>query len=132
MIEAITGDAGLQVANSSALQQNLITASPCDLGKSLSSAVCFPQCERMGLGPLEGILCSTSLEVAVYFPGLPWWLSGQEPSCQCRRHGFDTWLGKIPWRRKWQPTPVFDWEIPWTEEPGGLQSLGVSKESDVT
>ena len=22
-------------------------------------------------------------------------------------HGFDPWLGKIPWRRKWQPTPVF-------------------------
>ena len=26
---------------------------------------------------------------------------------QCRRPGFDTWVEKIPWRRKWQPTPVF-------------------------
>ena len=26
---------------------------------------------------------------------------------QWRRHGFDPWLGKISWRRKWQPTPVF-------------------------
>ena len=26
---------------------------------------------------------------------------------QCRRHGFDPWVGKNPWRRKWQPTPVF-------------------------
>ena len=26
---------------------------------------------------------------------------------QCRRHGFNLWSGKIPWRRKWQPTPVF-------------------------
>ena len=25
----------------------------------------------------------------------------------CRRCGFDPWVGKIPWRRKWQPTPVF-------------------------
>ena len=25
----------------------------------------------------------------------------------CRRHGFDPWVGKIPWRREWQPTPVF-------------------------
>ena len=25
---------------------------------------------------------------------------------QCRRPGFDPWVGKIPWRRKWQPTPV--------------------------
>ena len=26
---------------------------------------------------------------------------------QCRKPGFDPWVGKIPWRRKWQPTPVF-------------------------
>ena len=26
---------------------------------------------------------------------------------RCRRHGFDPWVGKILWRRKWQPTPVF-------------------------
>ena len=28
-------------------------------------------------------------------------------SLKCRRPGFDSWVGKIPWRRKWQPTPVF-------------------------
>ena len=33
--------------------------------------------------------------------------SGKEPTCQCRRCGFDPWIGKIPWRMKWQPTPVF-------------------------
>jgi len=27
--------------------------------------------------------------------------------CQCRRQKFDPWVEKIPWRRKWQPTPVF-------------------------
>ena len=26
---------------------------------------------------------------------------------QCRRPGFNPWVRKIPWRRKWQPTPVF-------------------------
>ena len=34
----------------------------------------------------------------------------REPSCQCRRlkrRGFDPCVGKIPWRRAWQPTPVF-------------------------
>ena len=34
---------------------------------------------------------------------------GKESAFQCkrgRRHGFDTWFEKIPWRRKWQPTPV--------------------------
>ena len=38
------------------------------------------------------------------------WHCGKKPTCQCKRHkrhGFDPWVGKIPWRRKWQPTPVF-------------------------
>ena len=36
-------------------------------------------------------------------------LIGREPACQCRRHKrcrFDPWVRKVPWRRKWQPTPV--------------------------
>ena len=37
---------------------------------------------------------------------LPRWYSGKESTWQCRRW-FDPWGGKIPWRRKWQPTPVF-------------------------
>ena len=33
--------------------------------------------------------------------------SGDESVClQCRKHGFHSWVGKIPWRRQWQPTPV--------------------------
>ena len=41
--------------------------------------------------------------------------SGKEPACQCqcrrcKRHRFHPWVGKIPWRRKWQHTPVF---LPW-------------------
>ena len=32
---------------------------------------------------------------------------GKNICLQCRRPGFDPWVGKIPWRRKWQPTPVF-------------------------
>ena len=39
--------------------------------------------------------------------GLPRWLSGKESACQCRRCGFEPWVRKIPWRRKWQPMPVF-------------------------
>ena len=36
--------------------------------------------------------------------------------------------GKIPWRRKWKPTLVFlPGESPWTEEPGGLQSMGLHR-----
>ena len=39
--------------------------------------------------------------------GLPLWLSGKESICQCRKRGFDPWVGKIRWRKKWQPTPAF-------------------------
>ena len=36
--------------------------------------------------------------------------SGKESACQCRRHKrheFDPWVRKIPWRRKWKPTLAF-------------------------
>ena len=42
--------------------------------------------------------------------GLPWWLSGKESSCNAGDAGdlgMIPWVGKIPWRRKWQPTSVF-------------------------
>ena len=39
--------------------------------------------------------------------GLSRWLSAKESTCQCRRLGFHPWVRKIPWRRKWQPNPVF-------------------------
>ena len=119
--------------------------------------------------------------------GLHHWLSDKESTYQARRCVFNPQSGKIPWRRKWQPIPVFlpgkfhgqngqrslagyspwglkragydlsdetttvktcvpsqgredpleeevathsnslAWKIPWTEEPGGLQSTGSRK-----
>ena len=41
---------------------------------------------------------------------LPSWPRSTDSACQCRRCrrcGFDPWVGKIPWKRKWQLTPVF-------------------------
>ena len=74
---------------------------------------------------------------------LPRWCSGKEFACQCRRlkrHRFNPWVGEISWRRTWQAlgkgmtTPpekgmatfsrILAWGILWTEEPGGLQSMG--------
>ena len=55
------------------------------------------------------------------FGGFPGGTSGTEPACQHRRlkrRGFNPWVGKIPWRRQWQPTPVF---LP--GEPHGQRSL---------
>ena len=43
---------------------------------------------------------------------------------QCGRSGFEPWVGKIPWQRAWQPTPVsLPGKSPWTEEPGRLESM---------
>ena len=60
------------------------------------------------------------------------WLNGKESTCQCRRYGFDPWVRKIPWRRKWQPAPVF---LP-GESHGRKSLVGYSpwgrKESDTT
>ena len=67
--------------------------------------------------------------------GFPGSTSGKEPTSQSRRHqghGFGPWVGKIPWRGAWQPTPVL---LP--GESHGQRSLaGYSprgpKESDTT
>ena len=48
------------------------------------------------------------IELEYYFPGR--WLSGKKSTCPYRRSRslrFNAWVWKIPWRRKWQPTPVF-------------------------
>ena len=49
-------------------------------------------------------LLNIYLELGTGFPG---GFMVKESACQCRRLRFDPWVGKIPWRRKWQPTPVF-------------------------
>ena len=41
------------------------------------------------------------------------------PQCRrCRRHWFGPWVGNIPWRRKWRPTPIL-----LSEKPHGQRSL---------
>ena len=53
------------------------------------------------------ILSQLALSFKGSFPG---GTGGKESTWQCRtcrRHGFGPWVRKIPWRRKWQPTPVF-------------------------
>ena len=58
--------------------------------------------------------------------------SGNEPACQSRRHRFNPCIGKIPWRRKGQPTPVF---LP-RKSQGQRSLMGYNpqglKESDAT
>jgi len=64
--------------------------------------------------------------------GFPGGTKGKEFACQFGRHKrcrFDSWVGKIPGRRTWQPTPVLlPRESLWTEEPGGLQSIELKRD----
>ena len=50
----------------------------------------------------------------------------KESTCQCRRPGFDPWVGMIVWRKQWLTTPVA-WRIPWIEEPGWLIVHGLAE-----
>ena len=85
------------------------------------------------ISPSNVVACQMSL--FTYFKlkepyGLPWWLSGKESTCQCRRCGFEPWAGKLPWRRKGNPLQY--------SFPGNLMNRGawwatvhgVTKESD--
>ena len=60
--------------------------------------------------------------------------SGKEPACQCKRDkrwGFNPRVGKIPWRRAWQPTPVFlPGESHWQRSPEGYSPCGHSVRHD--
>ena len=51
--------------------------------------------------------CFCTFHGALGFPGVT---NGKEPASQCwrhKRHGLNPWVGTIPWRSVWQPTPVF-------------------------
>ena len=64
--------------------------------------------------------------------GFPRGSGGKEPACQYRRPGFHTWVRKIPWRWKWQPTPVFlPGEFQGQRSLAGCSPRG-RKESDTT
>ena len=63
---------------------------------------------------------------------LPRWLSGKESACQCRRYGFNPWIRKIPWSRKWKPTPVLFLKYPMDRGAWQATIHRVTKESGVT
>ena len=74
----------------------------------------------MGLIPGQGL------------KGLLWWLSRYRTHLQCRRrrkHEFDSWVGEDPLEQDMtNHSSVFSGKILWTEEPGGLQSMGLQRD----
>ena len=69
----------------------------------------------------------TGLWKTVHSFGFPWWLTGKESACQCRRHRFDPWFRNILEKEMATYSSTPDWEIWWTEEPDGLQTMGLQK-----
>ena len=71
---------------------------------------------------------ATNLSQSIVPKGLPKWCNDKESACRCRRCKrcrFNPRVRNVPWRSRWQPTPVFLPGKPqWTEEPGRLQSMG--------
>ena len=71
-----------------------------------------------------------------YPEGLPRRCSGKEHTDQCRRrkrHRFNPWVRKIPWRRVMATySSILAWRIPRTEEPGGLQSMVSQSQTRLT
>ena len=89
----------------------------------------FPKLESWSELPYrEGqkaeVICQGFAQTASGKKGFPGGLSGKESACNAGEAGdvgSNSWTGKIPQRRKRQPTPVFlPGKIPWTEEPGRL------------
>ena len=67
------------------------------------------------------VIISTKKLLLYHKWGLPSRYGGKESACQCRRHkrcAFNFWVGKILWRRKWQPVSVF-----WSRKSHGQRSL---------
>ena len=85
------------------------------LATPLACGISVPQPKIESMPPAVEVLSPkhwTTREVphtiiSTHLYRLPWWLSSKESACQCRRRGFDPWVGKILWRRRWQPTSAF-------------------------
>ena len=64
-------------------------------------------------------------------PGLPRWCSGKESACQCRRckrRRVRSLRQEDPLEKEMATcSNILAWRIPWTEEPGGLQSMGLQR-----
>lgn len=83
-----------------------------------------PALDSAGRSASWGCWWSTWWELSPY-SGSPGISVGKGPACQCRGPGFEPWGRKTPWRRKWHPLQCSCRRIPWTEEPGDLQSTGL-------
>ena len=95
--------------------QSLRSEDPLEEGMATHSSILawrIPMDRGAWKATVHGVSRSERLSIAQHTAagGSPSGTSSKEPTCRCRRHKrcrFNPLVRKIPWRRKWQPTPVF-------------------------
>ena len=95
--------------------QSLSSEDPLEEGMATHSSILawrIPMDRGAWKATVHGVSRSERLSIAQHTAagGSPSGTSSKEPTCRCRRHKrcrFNPLVRKIPWRRKWQPTPVF-------------------------
>ena len=100
---------GLQIANT-----------PCRFVDSLSANSLYRYTKSLNI-----CMCY------IYYSGFPGGTSGKESICQCRRHK-EAQVWSLVWEDPLEEgiathSSILAWRIPWTEEPGGLQSKGLQR-----
>ena len=97
----------------------------CDFCLCVSVCVCcFLTALSFKYSPCQ---CGSLRGSVFWSPSFPGGASSKEPNCQCKRpkrRWFNPWMGKILEEGTVTHSGILAWRIPWTEEPGRLQSMG--------
>ena len=90
-------------------------------------SICL-QCRKHRFNYSVGKIYCRKNKLPTQFRGIPGDSDGKESACYSGDLGLIPGLGRPPWRRAWQPTPVLlPGESPWIEEPGRLQTMGLQR-----
>ena len=97
---------------------HLATTPPLSVSMNLTTLSTLYKWDYMVL-----VFCDQLISLGIRdFPGGS---DGKIICLQCGRPGFDPWVGKIPLEKEMAAhSSIVAWKIPWTEEPGRLQSMG--------
>ena len=96
-----------------------------EMGKRMQVGI-NPHSREKRMVPLYSLVFNSPTKEFIVMRSCSLWMSfcsgsgGIESTCQCRRHRLDPCVRKVPWRRKWQPTPGF---LPMSREPYEQRSL---------
>ena len=101
------------------------------VGRKKSDPYCTFTCHLLAGSPgqMRHDFWDLNLLICKRDSGLPRWFSSKESTCQRRRSGFYPWVKKIPLEKGMTThSGILAWRIPSTEEPGGLQCMGLQRD----